>query len=247
MYYPEELIEEVRNRTDIVDLVSSYVSIKKRGANYVGLCPFHSEKTGSFSVSGIKQMYKCFGCGAAGNVFTFLMEYESMTFQEAVKQLAERAGISLPEHTMSEEDKKRANKRKRLLDIHSEAAKYYYSMLRSPEGSQGYEYFKKRELSDDTMKKFALGFTGRGGLYRYLKNQGYQDSELKDSGLISFDEKRGAYDKFWNRVMFPIMDANNNVIAFGGRVMGDGEPKYLNSPETLLFDKSRNSTSSGGV
>lgn len=240
LYYPEELIEEVRNRNDIVDLISSYVSIKKRGANYVGLCPFHSEKTGSFSVSGSKQMYKCFGCGAAGNVFTFLMEYESITFPEAVKQLAERAGISLPEHKASEEDKRRADRRRRLLDIHADAAKYYYSMLRSEQGSRGYEYFKSRQLTDETMKKFALGFTGRGGLYRFLKNQGYNDNELKDSGLIAFDEKRGAYDKFWNRVMFPIMDAGNNVIAFGGRVMGDGEPKYLNSPETLLFDKSRN-------
>ncbi len=241
MYYPEELVEEIRNRTDIVALISSYVNLKKNGANYVGLCPFHNEKTPSFSVSPSKQMYYCFGCGVGGNAFTFVMEYDNLTFSEAVKMLAEKNGISLPDADDSEESRRQANFKKRLLDIHSAAAVYYYSLLKSPQGQIGYEYFKSRQLDDETISKFGLGYTGRGGgLYRHLKSKGFEDSELKASGLISFDEKRGASEKFWNRVMFPIMDVNNKVIAFGGRVLGDGMPKYLNSPETYIFDKSRN-------
>ncbi len=240
MFYPEELIEEVRSRIDIVDLISPYVQLKKNGANYVGLCPFHNEKTASFSVNRNKQMYKCFGCGVGGNAFTFVMEYDNLTFPEAVRQLAERAGVSLPEGSDNPEDRKRAGKRKRLLEIHKEAVKYYYAMLKSPQGKQGYDYFISRGLGDETISKFGLGFTGRGSLYRYLQSKGYTDEELKDSGLITFSETKGAMDKFWNRVMFPVMDVNNHVIAFGGRVMGEGTPKYLNSPATMIFDKSRN-------
>ena len=241
-YYSDELIEEVRSRNDIVDVISGYVRLTKKGSTYFGLCPFHNEKTGSFSVSPNKQMYYCFGCGAGGNVFTFLMQYENFSFPEAMEALAERAGIELPKQEMSAQAKKEADKRQILLEINKAAGKYYYMLLRSEHGKQAYEYFKKRELSDATMQKFGLGYSDKysDDLYRYLRKLGYDDTILKESGLVSIDEVRGGHDKFWNRAMFPIMDVHNKVIGFGGRVMGDGEPKYLNSPETKIFDKSRN-------
>lgn len=240
--YSDDLVEEVRSRSDIVDVISQYVKLHKRGSNYVGLCPFHNEKTGSFTVSASKQMYYCFGCGAGGNVITFLMNYENETFPEVLQELADRAGVELPKQEVSPEAKQQADKRSRLLEVQKEAAKYYYALLRSPRGRQAYEYFHKRELSDETMRKFGLGYSDKysDDLYRYLKNKGYEDSLLKDSGLVSFDERHGGHDKFWNRAMFPIMDMRGKVIGFGGRVMGEGEPKYLNSPETQIFDKSRN-------
>ena len=241
-YYSDELIEEVRSRNDIVDVIGGYVRLKKKGSTYFGLCPFHNEKTGSFSVSPNKQMYYCFGCGAGGNVFTFLMQYENFTFGEAMQSLADRVGIELPQQEMTAAQKREADKRTRLLEINKEAAKYFYTLLRSPRGQKAYQYFKKRELSDETMQKFGLGYSDQysDDLYRYLRKKGYDDDILKDSGLITIDEVRGGHDKFWNRAMFPIMDVHNRVIGFGGRVMGDGEPKYLNSPETRIFDKSRN-------
>ena len=241
-YYSDELIEEVRSRNDIVDVISGYVRLTKKGSTYFGLCPFHNEKTGSFSVSPNKQMYYCFGCGAGGNVFTFLMQYENFSFPEAMEALAERAGIELPKQEMSAQAKKEADKRQILLEINKAAGKYYYMLLRSEHGKQAYEYFKKREVSDATMQKFGLGYSDKysDDLYRYLRKLGYDDAILKESGLVSIDEVRGGHDKFWNRAMFPIMDVHNKVIGFGGRVMGDGEPKYLNSPETKIFDKSRN-------
>ena len=241
-YYSDELIEEVRSRNDIVDVISGYVRLTKKGSTYFGLCPFHNEKTGSFSVSPNKQMYYCFGCGAGGNVFTFLMQYENFSFPEAMEALEERAGIELPKQEMSAQAKKEADKRQILLEINKAAGKYYYMLLRSEHGKQAYEYFKKRELSDATMQKFGLGYSDKysDDLYRYLRKLGYDDAILKESGLVSIDEVRGGHDKFWNRAMFPIMDVHNKVIGFGGRVMGDGEPKYLNSPETKIFDKSRN-------
>lgn len=241
MYYAGEIVEEVRERCDIVDLIGSYVKLKRQGASYVGLCPFHSEKTPSFSVSQAKQMYYCFGCGAGGNVFTFLMQYENYSFLEAVERIAERTGISLPKAEFSAEERQAADLKSRLLEVNKLAAKYYHYMLRSKEGVGAYRYFKERGLADETITGFGLGFsdkTGKG-LYRYLKEKGYEDSFLKETGLFHMDEK-GSYDKFWNRAMFPIMDVNNKVIGFGGRVMGDGMPKYLNSPETKIFDKSRN-------
>lgn len=242
MYYPDELIEEVRMKNDIVDVISGYVRIQKKGSSYFGLCPFHNEKSPSFSVSGSKQMFYCFGCGAGGNVITFLMQYENITFQEAVKMLADRAGVALPEVTYSEEARKRENRRNVMLEINKEAARYFYYMLRSPRGKVGYQYLRDRQLSDETIHKFGLGYADGSGsdLTAYLRNKGYADDLIKESGLIGFDEKRGIHDKFWNRVMFPIQDSNHRVIGFGGRVMGDAKPKYLNSPETLIFDKSRN-------
>ena len=241
-FFSDELIEEVRSRNDIVDVIGGYVRLQKKGNTYFGLCPFHNEKTGSFSVSPNKQMYYCFGCGAGGNVFTFLMQYENFTFGEAMETLADRAGIELPKHEMTEAQKREADKRTRLLEINKEAAKYFYSLLRSPRGQKAYEYFKKRELSDETMQKFGLGYSDQysDDLYRYLRKKGYDDNILRDTGLVTIDEARGGHDKFWNRAMFPIMDIHNRVIGFGGRVMGEGEPKYLNSPETMIFDKSRN-------
>ena len=241
-YYSDDIIEEVRSRNDIVDVISQYVRLSKKGSTYFGLCPFHNEKTGSFSVSPNKQMYYCFGCGAGGNVFTFLMEYENFTFGEAMEALADRAGVELPKQEYTSAQRQEADKRARLLEINKEAAKYFYMLLRGERGARALSYFRKRELSDETMQKFGLGYSDQysDDLYRYLRKKGYEDDILKESGLVSIDERRGGYDKFWNRAMFPIMDVHNKVIGFGGRVMGDGEPKYLNSPETKIFDKSRN-------
>ena len=241
MYYPEDVVEEVRTRNDIVDVISGYVKLQKKGANYFGLCPFHNEKSPSFSVSPQKQMYYCFGCGAGGNAITFIMEYENYTFPEALKVLADRAGVHLPEIEYSREERAKADKRSTLLEINKLAANYFYYQLHQPQGKLGYDYFRKRELSDETIRRFGLGFANKtsNDLYQYLRSKGYTDEILRDSGLVTMEE-RGTYDKFWNRVMFPIMDVNNRVIGFGGRVMGDGKPKYLNSPETLIFDKSRN-------
>lgn len=241
-YYSDELIEEVRSRNDIVDVIGGYVRLQKKGSSYFGLCPFHNEKTGSFSVTPSKQMFYCFGCGAGGNVFTFLMKYENYTFGEAMQTLADRVGIELPKQELSEVQKREADERSRLLEINKEAAKYFYALLRNPRGARAYEYFKNRQLSDETMQKFGLGYSDQysDDLYRYLRKKGYDDEILKKSGLVTIDEVRGGHDKFWNRAMFPIMDVHNRVIGFGGRVMGEGEPKYLNSPETRIFDKSRN-------
>ena len=237
----EEQIEEVRRRSDIVDIIGSYVKLKRSGSSYMGLCPFHNEKSPSFSVCPARQMYKCFGCGVAGNVITFVMEYENYSFPEAVKYLAERAGVELTQKELTEEQKRQEGLRTTLLEINTKAARYYYAKLKSPQGKIGYDYLRERGLSDETIRRFGLGYAGQDGaeLYRYLKQQGYGDSILKETGLFKMEE-RGVYDKFWNRVMFPIMDISNHVIGFGGRVMGDAKPKYLNSPETKLFDKSRN-------
>ncbi len=241
-YYSDELVEEIRSGNDIVDVISGYVRLTKKGSTYFGLCPFHNEKTPSFSVSPNKQMYYCFGCGAGGNVITFLMEYENYTFPEALEVLANRIGIELPKQEMTAEQRKASDKRARLLEVNKEAAKYFYTLLRSERGTRAHEYFRTRGLGEETIKKFGLGYSDKysDDLYRYLRSKGYEDELLKDSGLISIDEKRGGHDKFWNRAMFPIMDVRGKVIGFGGRVMGDGEPKYLNSPETMIFDKSRN-------
>lgn len=241
MYYSDEIIEEVRERNDIVDVISSYVALKKKGANYFGLCPFHNEKTGSFSVSPSKQMFYCFGCGAGGNVISFIMQYENLSFPEAVRFLANRVGMSLPDREYSAAEKREHDLKGTLLEINKTAATHFYHLLYTREGAPALAYLKKRGLDDNAIRHFGLGYSSRrpGELYRFLKDRGYPDSVLKESGLMTIEEK-GERDKFWNRVMFPILDANSRVIGFGGRVLGDGEPKYLNSPETRLFDKSRN-------
>ncbi len=241
MYYPDDVVEEVRRSNDIVEVISQYVPLKKKGASYFGLCPFHSEKSPSFSVSPDKQIYYCFGCGAGGNVISFVMEYENYSFQEALKYLADRAGIKLPEDSDPKVSKKENDLKNTLLEINKLAANYFYHTLKQPSGKAGYEYFKNRGLSDETITHFGLGYADKtpDDLYRYIRSKGYKDDVLKETGLFYIEEK-GSRDRFWNRVMFPILDVNNRVIGFGGRVMGQGEPKYLNSPVTKLFDKGRN-------
>lgn len=244
MYYPDELVEEVRARSDIVNVIGSYIRLQKKGSSHMGLCPFHNEKTPSFSVSASRQIYHCFGCGVGGNVFTFIMEYENYTFVEALKLLAERAGIALPEREYTEEERRQADLRSRLFEVNKKAAKYFYYVLKSPDGEAARRYLAGRSLSEDIIKQFGLGYASKysDDLYKYLKGEGYDDGFLKTSGLISFDEVRGAHDKFWDRVIFPIMDINNRVIGFGGRVMGKSAnelAKYLNSPETSIFNKGR--------
>ncbi|OUP50580.1 DNA primase [Lachnoclostridium sp. An181] len=242
MYYPEEIVEEVRIKNDIVDVISGYVKLQKKGNSYFGLCPFHNEKSPSLSVSRDKQMYYCFGCGAGGNVFTFIMEYENFSFVEALKYLAERAGVELPQMEYSREEQEKRDLRNALLEINKLAAKYYYAQLKTEKGRTAWKYLKERGLDDETIVHFGLGYSNKysDDLSRYLKTMGYSEELQQKAGLVTIDEKHGVHDKFWNRVMFPIMDVNNRVIGFGGRVMGDAKPKYLNSPETMIFDKSRN-------
>lgn len=242
MYYSDEVIDEVCMRNDIIDVISSHVHLQRKGSSYFGLCPFHNEKSPSFSVSPDKQMYYCFGCGAGGNVIRFVMDYENYSFQEALQFLAERAGITLPTQESAGQSRQQADLKAQLLAVHKDAARYFYFQLRNENGKRGYDYLRRRGLQDSTIQSFGLGFANpyQNDLYQYLRRKkNYSDEILKESGLVRLDE-RGAYDKFWNRVMFPIMDINSKVIGFGGRVLGDGEPKYLNSPETKIFDKSSN-------
>ena len=242
MYYEEELIEEVRSGNDIVDVINGYVSLKKKGNSYVACCPFHHEKTPSFHVSRDRQMYHCFGCGVGGNVYTFLMEHENLSFPEAVEVLAERAGVKLPEKGQSKEERRQADIRMRIKDMNRMAAGYFHYLLKTEHGKTAMEYLKNRGLTDETIRQFGLGYSDkyRDDLYRHLLSKGCSDEELKVSGLVRYDEKQGVSDQFWNRVMFPIIDMNDRVIGFGGRVMGDGKPKYLNTRDTPVFDKSRN-------
>ena len=240
--YSPELIDEIRSASDIVDVIGSAVKLKRSGANYFGLCPFHNEKTGSFCVSPERQTYHCFGCDAGGNVISFVMDYENYNFLEAVKYLADRAGIDLPEMEETAEEKAAATFRSQVMECLKTAAVYYYKRLYSQEGRTGLEYLKKRGLTDETIKNFGLGYSGKGfdEAVSYLRKKGFSDKVIDGAGLCNISEKHGMTDRFFNRVMFPIMDINNRVIGFGGRVMGDGQPKYLNSPETVVFDKSHN-------
>ncbi|MDF2538364.1 MAG: hypothetical protein K0S76_1385 [Herbinix sp.] len=245
MFYSDELVEEIRSKNDIVSVIGSYIRLQKKGSNHMGLCPFHNEKTPSFSVSGPKQMYHCFGCGVGGNVFTFIMEYENYSFLEALKFLAERAGVSLPEQEYSEEAKRQSDFKSRLFEVNKQAARYFYYQFKSEGGQAAYQYLINRGLTEETIKHFGLGYSNRTSddLYRYLKKIGYDDEFLSQTGLVTIDEKLGGRDKFRDRVIFPIMDANHRVIGFGGRIMGNAGPeipKYLNSPETKIFEKSRN-------
>ena len=238
--YSEEDIEEVRSRNDIVDVISSYIQLKRRGSNYFGLCPFHSEKSPSFSVSPGKQMYFCFGCHKGGNIFTFLMDYDQCSFPEAVETLADRCGYNLPKQEMTSAQKERQTKRTKLSYIYKDAANYYYSVLHSNKGEIGRHYFEDiRGLDKETMRNFALGYADRSrdSLYRYLKSKGYDDDIMIGSGLVVFDDKKGVRDYFINRVMFPIVNERGDPIALGGRVLDDSKPKYLNSKENELFAK----------
>ncbi len=242
MYYSQEVIDQVIDANNIVDVVGNYVKLTKKGSTYFGLCPFHNEKTPSFSVTdnGNKQMYYCFGCHKGGSVLTFLMKYENISYTDALKSLASRANITLPEPDYSKEESLKAKKREKILAINKDAATYFYHLLKSDRGNIGLKYLKDRGLSDETIKNYGLGFSDkyRDDLYKFLKNKGYTDEEIKESQLAVF-KNNDVHDFFWNRVMFPIMDVRNKVIGFGGRVMGEGEPKYLNSLETDCFIKRR--------
>lgn len=243
MYYSDDVIEEVRSRNDIIDVIGGYVSLKKKGNTYSACCPFHHEKTPSFHVSRDKQMYHCFGCGVGGNVFTFVMEYENFSFPEAIKLLADRGGIKLPENEQSPEAKAKESYKVTLKELNKAAAAYFHYLLTKTEhGKKGLDYLHERGLSDETITNFAMGYSDiySNDLYKYLKGKGYTDKQMSDAGLVEIYEDKGATDKFWNRVMVPILDINGKVIAFGGRVLGDGKPKYVNTKETEVFDKSRN-------
>ncbi|MBO6166422.1 MAG: DNA primase [Eubacterium sp.] len=243
MLYPDEIIEEVRVRNDIVDVISEYAGLKKAGNSYKCCCPFHNEKTPSFTVSREKQMYHCFGCGAGGNVYTFIMKYENLTFPEAIQFLAKRAGITLPERELSPADRAKADRRTTMYEVNKIAAAYFHFLLTKTEaGGRAYQYYKERGYTDETIKKFGLGYAEiySDDLYKYLKKREFKDEIIRDAGLIEIDEKKGPHDVFWNRVMVPIADINDKIIAFGGRVIGDGLPKYVNTKETDIFSKSRN-------
>ena len=240
MALPEKFINDLVDRSDIVDVVSSYVRLSKRsGANQFGLCPFHSEKTPSFSVSADKQIYHCFGCGKGGGVISFIMEVEGLSFPEAVEFLAKRAGMQMPEEENSAEGKKKA----RMLALNKEAARFFYSQLSTPAGAEAIDYMVHRGISPATAKRFGLGVAPDSwdAMRNALREKGYSDFEMFDAGLLRRSNKNGGfYDAFRHRLMFPVIDVRGNVIGFSGRILGEGEPKYINSPETLVFNKSRN-------
>ena len=239
MAFPEKFITELVERSDIVDVVSGYVRLgKKSGSNLFGLCPFHSEKTPSFSVSPDKQIYHCFGCGKGGGVINFIMEIENLSFPEAVEFLARRAGMSIPEETDDAESRKRV----RMLALNKEAARFFFEQLSGPGGAPARDYMAARQISPAVAKRFGLGFAPDSwdSLEKTMRDKGYSDFELFDAGLVRKGKKSGFYDTFRNRLMFPVIDVRGNVIGFSGRILGDGEPKYMNSPETLVFNKSRN-------
>ena len=239
MAIPEAFLQELVERNDIVDVVGSYVRLTKRsGSNQFGLCPFHSEKTPSFSVSPDKQIYHCFGCGKGGGVINFIMEIESLTFPEAVEFLAKRVGMTMPE----QEDNRETKKRRRMLELNRDAAKFFYSCLSGPNGGPALDYMAKREITPATAKRFGLGYAPDtwDSLINAMKKLGYSEYELFDAGLVRKGKSGGHYDAFRSRLMFPVIDVRGDVIGFSGRILGEGEPKYMNSPETLVFNKSRN-------
>ena len=239
MAFPESFIPELAERNDIVDVVSGYVRLsKKSGSNLFGLCPFHSEKTPSFSVSPDKQIYHCFGCGKGGGVINFIMEIENLSFPEAVEFLARRVGMELPEQADDHESRRRA----RMLALNRDSARYFHDQLSTPGAQIAREYIAKRQISKKMVTAFGLGFApdGWSGLIDAMHAKGYTDYELFDAGLVRRGKSGGYYDTFRRRLMFPVIDVRGNVIGFSGRVLGDGEPKYMNSPETLVFNKSRN-------
>ena len=240
--YSDDIIEEVRSRNDIVDVVSSYVQLKRSGSNYFGLCPFHNEKSPSFSVNRPKQMFYCFGCHKGGNVYTFLMEYNNWEFPEAIEELANRCGYQLPKREMSREEKLKQSKKVKLKNIMKDAANYYFSALHSNNGKMAMDYLiNNRGLDRDTIRGFALGYADGNwdSMYRFLKSKGYEDEIMKQSGLVVFHEK-GPRDYFINRLIFPILDDKSKPIAFGGRVFDNSKPKYLNSNENEIFHKRNN-------
>lgn len=243
MRYPREIIDEVRLQNDIVEVISQYVPLKQKGSSYFGLCPFHNEKTASFSVNSEKQFYYCFGCGAAGNVFSFLMEMENCDFPEAMKRLADRAHITLPEPEKSAQVVAAEQQKQRLFDIHTTAGRFFYDRLQQDEGKQARAYLEKRQMDPRIARKFGIGYSpdSYDALFKHLKEKGFTVSDILRSGLVLENKDgKGYHDRFRGRLMFPIFDAQGRVVGFGGRILAKGEPKYLNSPETILFSKSRN-------
>lgn len=237
--YSDEIIEEVRQSNDIIDVISQYVRLKRSGRNYFGLCPFHNEKSPSFSVSPDKQIFHCFGCGVGGNVFTFLMKIEGINFIEAVQMLAEKSQIQLPTLANSDDSAKEELKTK-VYQVNEFTAQYYHQKLYLPESKIAQEYVKKRKLSNETLKSFRIGFSGKfDELYRELVKQGFAEREILESGLVNKNEQGKFIDRYRNRLMFPICDARGRVIAFGGRVLDDSKPKYINSPENVVYSKGR--------
>ena len=238
--YSDEIIEEVRQSNDIVDIISQYVHLKRSGRNFFGLCPFHNEKSPSFSVSPDKQIFHCFGCGVGGNVFTFLSKIEGINFVEAVQTLAERANIQLPT-LQNNADAAKEELKAKVFKVNEFTAAYYHENLYKPESKIAQEYIKKRKLSNETLKSFRIGFSGKfDELYKALKKEGFQDPEILESGLVNKNDKGRYIDRYRNRLMFPICDARGRVIAFGGRVLDDSKPKYINSPENIVYSKGRN-------
>ena len=238
--YSDEIIDEVRQTNDIVDIISQYVHLKRSGRNFFGLCPFHNEKSPSFSVSPDKQIFHCFGCGVGGNVFTFLTKIEGISFVEAVQTLAERSNIQLPTLENNQDSKKEELKAK-VYKVNEFTAQFYHENLYKPESKIAQEYIKKRKLTNETLKSFRLGFSGKfDELYKALRKEGFQDLEILESGLVNKNDNGRYIDRYRNRLMFPICDARGRVIAFGGRVLDDSKPKYINSPENIVYSKGRN-------
>lgn len=239
MRYSDELLDEIRNKNDIVDIVSQYVVLKRAGRNYMGLCPFHKEKSGSFCVSPDKQIFHCFGCGVGGNVFHFISKIEHLNFKESVEFLANRAGVQLPTSDSAEDDKL-AKLKSRVYEVNKCAAEFYHQNLYKPTAKPAQEYVKKRHLDNKTLKAFMIGYSGRfNELYTELKEKGFTEEEILASSLVNKNQDGKFIDRFRNRLMFPIFDARDKVIAFGGRVLDDSKPKYINSPENIVYSKGR--------
>ena len=237
--YSDEIIEEIRQNNDVVDIISQYVHLKRKGRNYFGLCPFHNEKSPSFSVSPDRQIFHCFGCGVGGNVYTFLMKIEGITFKEALEQLAERANIQLPTLTSGADTAKEELKAK-VYKVNEFTAEFYHQNLYKPNAKMAQEYVKKRKLNQETLEAYKIGFSGKfDELYKALKQQGFGEKEILESGLVNKNDNGTYIDRYRNRLMFPICDARGKVIAFGGRVLDDSKPKYINSPENIVYSKGR--------
>ena len=240
MRYSDEILNEVRENSDIVEVISQYVHLKRSGRNYFGLCPFHNEKSPSFSVSPDKQIFHCFGCGVGGNVFTFISKIEGIGFKEAIENLADRAGIVLPKSTNNEDSRKEELKSK-VYKVNNFTADYYHKRLYKPESKAGQEYVKQRKLTNETLESYNLGFSGNyDELYKILRKEGFNDEEILESGLVKKNEYGQYVDFYRDRFMIPILDVRNRVIAFGGRVLGDAKRfKYLNSPENIVYSKGK--------
>lgn len=238
--YSDELIDEIRDRSDIVDIISQYVILKRSGRNFFGVCPFHKEKTPSFSVSPDKQIFHCFGCGAGGNVIHFISKIENMDFKETIELLAEKSGVQLPTLNNNRDNKQLLLKEK-VYQINEEAAKFYHEKLYKPSSKIAQEYIKKRKLDNKTLKAFLIGYSdGIDELYKHLKQEGFTDEEILLSSLVNKSQRGQYIDRFRNRLIFPIQDIKNRVIAFGGRILDNSLPKYINSPENIVYSKGRN-------